>query len=109
MSQKLKADDVLNKSFHVDFKGYNPVEVDKFLDDVLHDYDFFEKIVREQKELLERYEKTLNDQRIRLLEVEGKERATTPEEHHPSQFSHVDILKRVSRLEEAVFNINKER
>lgn len=109
MSQKLKADDILDKSFHVDFKGYNPVEVDKFLDDVLNDYDFFEKVIEEQKALLQRYEKTLNDQRARLLEIEGKERGSVGEEHHPSQFSHVDILKRVSRLEEAVFNNNGER
>ena len=101
MAQKLSADIIFEKEFHVDFKGYNALEVDQFLDDVLHDYAFFEKVIQEQKELLDRYEESLAQQKRMLLEVEGKSRVN---QELPSQFSHVDILKRVSRLEEAVFN-----
>ncbi|QIK69991.1 DivIVA domain-containing protein [Erysipelothrix sp. HDW6C] len=102
MAQKLTTDAILGKEFNIDFKGYSAVEVDQFLDDVMQDYEFFEGIIKEQKELLDRYEESLAQQRRMLLEHEGKNRAQS--EQAPSQFSHVDILKRVSRLEEAVFN-----
>lgn len=101
MTQKLTADSIFDKEFHVDFKGYNALEVDQFLDDVMNDYEYFEKIIKEQKELLDRYEETLAQQKRMLIEQDGKSRVTN---ELPSQFSHVDILKRVSRLEEAVFN-----
>ena len=35
---KLKVEDVLNKQFNIDFKGYSSVEVDEFLDLVINDY-----------------------------------------------------------------------
>ena len=39
----------VEKEFHVDFKGYNAVEVDQFLDLVLEDYQNFENTINEQK------------------------------------------------------------
>lgn len=105
MAQKLSSESIFNKEFHVDFKGYSAVEVDQFLDDVIKDYEYFETVIKEQKELLERYETTLGQQRRQIIELEGKTRVQT--EQIPSQFSHVDILKRISRLEEVVLS-NKE-
>lgn len=105
MAQKLTSESIFNKEFHVDFKGYSAVEVDQFLDDVIKDYEYFETLIKEQQELLERYEKTLTLQRKQLVELEGKARVQN--EVIPSQFSHVDILKRISRLEEVVLS-NKE-
>lgn len=105
MAQKLSSESIFNKEFHVDFKGYSAVEVDQFLDDVIKDYEYFETVIKEQKELLERYETTLGQQRRQIIELEGKTRVQT--QQIPSQFSHVDILKRISRLEEVVLS-NKE-
>ena len=39
---KLKVEDVLNKQFNIDFKGYSSVEVDEFLDLVINDYQEYE-------------------------------------------------------------------
>lgn len=100
MAQKLTSEEIFNKEFHIDFKGYRAVDVDQFLDDVIKDYAFFENLIQEQQSLLEQYEKTLSQQRRQLIEVEGKNRGQV--ENVPSQFSHVDILKRISRLEEVV-------
>lgn len=100
MVQKLTSEEIYNKEFHIDFKGYRAVDVDQFLDDVMKDYEFFENLIQEQQSLLEQYEKTLSQQRRQLIEVEGKSRGQV--ENVPSQFSHVDILKRISRLEDVV-------
>ena len=101
MKEKLTVDKILNQEFHIDFKGYNPQEVDRLLDDVMHDYDYFISMIQSQKELLLRYEEKVDELNRKVMELEAK-KAVSPE--HPSQFSHVDILKRVSRLEQAVFN-----
>ena len=101
MKEKLSVDKILEQQFHIDFKGYNPQEVDQFLDDVMHDYDHFQRIIASQKELLQRYEEKADAQNRRIMELEAK---GLVQSELPSQFSHVDILKRVSRLEEHVFN-----
>ncbi len=100
MKEKLTVDKILNQEFHIDFKGYNAQEVDRFLDLVMQDYEHFQNLVASQKELLLRYEEKVDAQNRRIQELEAK---TSVTQELPSQFSHVDILKRVSRLEEAVF------
>lgn len=100
MTQKLTTQDILEKEFHIDFKGYNPLEVDQFLDEVMQDYELFERIISEQKELLDKYEETLTKQKLMLAEYEGKKRAV--QDVQP-QASYVDLIRRVSKLEEAVF------
>ena len=42
MKLQLNAKDILNKQFEKDVKGYNPDEVDSFLDKVLTDYRMVE-------------------------------------------------------------------
>ena len=101
MKKSLSDEIILNKEFHIDFKGYNAIEVDKFLDLVMQDYLYFEDVIAQQKELLNKYEEALSQQKRVLLEYEGKTRADA---HAPKEVNHVDLLKRVSKLEEAVFH-----
>lgn len=105
MSKHLSASMIFDKEFHVDFKGYNALEVDEFLDLVMQDYAYFESVIEKQKELIDKYEVTLAQQKHALLESEN--RARSVQNTQPIQFSHVDMLKRVSRLEEAVFGLDK--
>lgn len=101
MKKSLTNEIILNKEFHIDFKGYNAVEVDQFLDLVMNDYLYFEDIIAQQKALLNKYEDALGQQKRVILEYEGKTRADAL---LPKEVNHVDLLKRVSKLEEAVFN-----
>lgn len=102
MTQKLSIQMILDKEFHIDFKGYNAKEVDEFLDNVMRDYEAFEAIIHEQRELLDRYEETLSNQKRIILDYEGKSRAT--KDAPPQHVSYVDLLKRVSKLEDEVFS-----
>ena len=43
----LTPEEILNKEFNVDFKGYSPSEVDTFLDTVLEDYQIMEENVQQ--------------------------------------------------------------
>ena len=49
MENKLNLDPqtILDKEFHVDFKGYSPAEVDEFLDSVIQDYQIYERKIGE--------------------------------------------------------------
>ena len=99
MARNLTINEIYEKEFHVDFKGYNAVEVDQFLDLVLEDYQAFENTINEQKALLQKYEDALSQQKRIILEYEGRNRVQTSE----TPISQTDLLKRVSKLEEAVF------
>ena len=42
----LTPEEILNKEFKVDARGYRPQEVDKFLDMVIHDYTEFMSVIK---------------------------------------------------------------
>ena len=42
---KLTINDIYNRRFEKDVKGYNPDEVDTFLDEIIKDYDAYEKCI----------------------------------------------------------------
>lgn len=95
---QLKAEDILNKQFNVDFKGYNAAQVDEFLDVVLQDYQVYEEKMREVSEMLQKYEAMIEDLRRQLELANQVEPSFTV-----SSINNVDILKRLSRLEAEVF------
>ena len=44
---KLSPQEILDKEFNYDAKGYSPREVDTFLDDIISDYKEFAKFLKE--------------------------------------------------------------
>lgn len=112
MTQKLNLDiqTILDKEFNIDFKGYNASEVDAFLDMVIEDYDTNKQIVEELNDKIGELERTNASLRAKLIEMEGKTRAMeTNAAQSPQSAGNVDILKRLSRLEEKVFEQSKDR
>ena len=102
----LNVDEILNKEFSVDFKGYSPIEVDQFLDTVMADYKAYEETIAELGERLAEYEKTIASLKAKLVEAEGQNMSRTMTVSVPSQMNNntqVDILKRIARLEQEVF------
>lgn len=101
----LTAETILDKEFKVDFKGYSPEEVDAFLDLVIKDYQQFEQVITKQKELLQQYEDASASQAKRIFELESK--LDSQQGNSVATGNQLDILKRLSRLENAVFGSNK--
>ncbi len=99
---------ILDKEFNIDFKGYNATEVDNFLDLIIQDYQTYQEITSELNEKIAELERTNASLRAKLIEVEGRTRAleANPTPASVGQSS-VDILKRLSRLEEEVFEQKK--
>ena len=66
---KLKVEDVLNKQFNIDFKGYSSVEVDEFLDLVINDYQEYDAMIENLGERLQEYEKQIAAMKAKIIEL----------------------------------------
>lgn len=97
MNDKLKQnpESILNKRFNVDFKGYSPLEVDSFLDDIMHDYAHYESMIASLVKQVEKLEDSLHSYQTKLLEANTSLAALKDNESAPQS----DVLKRLARLE----------
>ena len=109
MAGKLNLDPqtIVDKELDIDFKGYNPDQVDHMLDLMIQDYQTYEAMVKELEDKIKELDCTNASLRAKLIEYEGKLRVK-PDEEHPYG-SNVDILKRLSRLESQVFDDQKKQ
>ena len=98
---KLTVEDVLNKQFNIDFKGYSSVEVDEFLDLIISDYQEYDAMIENLGERMQEYEKQVAALKAKIVELEGKQEVSS-EDVLPNA-GNVDILKRLTRLENVVF------
>lgn len=97
----LTAQNVLDKQFKVDFKGYCSADVDAFLDLILEDYQIQEENIAELQARIAEQEATIAELNEVNKKLQSKQR--TIDFAHTTSYSSVDLLKRVSRLEEEVY------
>lgn len=97
----LTPQEILDKEFKIDARGYRPQEVDKYLDMVIRDYtEFIGIIKRNEKEM-----KDLREDNAKLkAEIRSlREQLVTASSNEGSGVNNVDLLKRISQLEKVVF------
>lgn len=97
---ELTVQQILDKQFNVDFKGYNAQEVDEFLDRVIHDYQQYEEKLKECTDTLLRYENTIESLKNQISDLQSR---LNCKEEVSTNSSNLDVLKRLSRLEAEVF------
>ncbi len=107
----LTAQEIYEKEFHVDLKGYATAEVDEFLDMVIEDYQKYDEKVEELGAAVTRYEEKIKELQQQLFALQSENENLN--EKVNSDFVNgssntVDILKRIARLEKAVFNQSEE-
>ena len=98
----LTPDEILNKEFETDFKGYNAEQVDLFLDEVLEDYQKMEDNVQQLLDTVAALQEQIKELKAKNIELEGRKMAF--DLSNTTSYSSVDVLKRISRLEEIVYN-----
>lgn len=98
----LTVNDIYNKEFKLDTRGYRPQEVDKYLDVIMCDYEEFISIIKEQNhEIKQLTEDNLQlKQEIRILRTKIEALKDTDND---SGSSNVDVLKRLSNLEKIIY------
>ncbi len=105
----LTPQEILDKEFKIDARGYRPQEVDKFLDLVIRDYtEFLTTIKKLDKDIHDLTEDNVKlKQEMRKLRT-NLEAATDNESDNSSRgVNNVDLLRRLSQLEKVVFGKNE--
>lgn len=96
---ELTKQDILEKEFKIDARGYRLQEVDKFLDVIIRDYGEYDNIINalenDKKQLICENQELKQEVRdlklsIQALKVDEKE------------ITNVDIIRRISQLEKIV-------
>lgn len=102
----LTQDDILEKEFKIDTRGYRLKEVDQFLDLIIADYGTFIDVIKKQElekdrltEEIIRLKKQLRDANVNM-EIAKASGSSAP-------VNNVDILKRISNLEKVIFGKNE--
>jgi len=102
----LTPQDILDKEFKIDTRGFRPQEVDKFLDVIITDYTKFITIIKrldsEKKELIEENLRLKRELRENRDKIELLKNTTSKE------MTNVDMLRRISSLEKIVFGDKNE-
>lgn len=102
----LSPQDIYNKEFKVDARGYRPKEVDSFLDLIIKDYTEYiaiNKKLKEDNEDLIRENNHLKAEIRKLRDLINMDNSNTTS---TMQITNVDLLKRISQLEKTVYGKN---
>lgn len=95
----LTMQDILEKEFKVDARGYRMQEVDQFLDIIIRDYNEYNNIIKklsnERNELAE--ENANLKQELRNLN-----QSIETAKGNEKEITNVDLLRRVSQLEKII-------
>ena len=97
----LTPQEILDKDFKIDTRGYRPQEVDKYLDTIISDYtNFISMIKRSESE-----KKELIDENLRLKQElrDAKDKIEILKSTSNKEVTNVDMLRRISMLEKIVF------
>ena len=107
VSLKLSAKDIYEKDFEKTMaRGYRREEVDAFLDDIITDYQKMADMNSEVVKLSEennKLTKELEELRLRVATSRPQDNKSFASGSANSNNNNVDILKRISNLEKAVF------
>ena len=103
---KLTPQDILEKNFKIDTRGYRLKEVDQFLDDIIGDYEQFLEIInnleKEKADLLAEIMQLKQELRNSKLSVEVASNNSSN-----GEITNVDVMRRLSQLEKMVYGSRK--
>lgn len=102
----LTPQDILEKEFKIDTRGYRLKEVDQYLDEIIGDYEEFIKIIKEKdKEKEELLEEIMSlKQEIRNLKMSIEIAKSGNDDNVSSNNgTNLDVMKRLAQLEKIVY------
>jgi DivIVA domain-containing protein len=103
----LKPQDILEKEFKIDTRGYRLKEVDQFLDVIIGDYEQFYDIInnleKEKADLMAQIVNLKQELRNSKLSME------VVRNNDNVEVSNVDVIRRLSQLEKLVYANMREK
>lgn len=96
----LTIQDILDKEFKIDARGYRLQEVDKFLDVIIRDYNEYTNIIREYEKERRRLVSENEGLKKEIRDLKSSIEAASFGE---KEITNVDLLRRISQLEKIIF------
>ena len=101
----LTMQDILEKEFKIDARGYRPQEVDKFLDIIIKDYNEYNNIIKN----LEKEKRTLALENQNLKnEARNLRSSIEAARIGEKEITNVDLLRRISQLEKIILGKSEQ-
>ena len=101
----LTMQDILEKEFKIDARGYRLQDVDKFLDIIIKDYNEYNNIIRS----LEKDKKMLIEENQALRnEVRNLKSSIEAAKIGEKEITNVDLLRRISQLEKIILGKSEQ-
>ena len=95
----LTMQDILEKEFKVDTRGYRMQEVDQFLDIIIRDYNEYNNII---KGLISDKESLTSENADLKLEIRNLKSTIDTLKSGEKEITNVDLLRRISQLEKII-------
>lgn len=95
----LTMQDILEKEFKIDARGYRLQEVDKFLDMIIKDYNEYNNIIRSLEK--EKKDLTLENQSLKN-EVRNLKSSIDAAKIGEKEITNIDLIRRISQLEKII-------
>ena len=95
----LTMQNILEKEFKVDARGYRMQEVDQFLDIIIRDYNEYNNII---KELLDNKKNLIDENAMLKQEVRDLKSTINTLKNEEKEITNVDLLRRISQLEKII-------
>lgn len=95
----LTMQDILEKEFKIDTRGYRMQEVDQFLDMIIRDYNEYNNMV---KELTEENSRLAEENASLRQEVRSLNSSIETVKGGEKEITNVDLLRRISNLEKII-------
>mgnify|MGYP002869303982 CR=1 FL=1 len=100
----LTPQDILNKQFKIDMKGYSLKEVDGFLDQIIGDYEQFDAIIAQYESEKNEYLREIMNLKQELRNIKM---SIDVAKGGDKEVTNLDILRRISNLEKIVYGKDK--
>ena len=101
----LTMQDILEKEFKIDARGYRPQEVDKFLDIIIKDYNEYTNIIRNLEK--EKRALALENQNLKN-EARNLRSSIEAARIGEKEITNVDLLRRISQLEKIILGKSEQ-
>jgi DivIVA domain-containing protein len=112
MKKSLTAIDILNKKFTADMKGYDPREVDLFLDVVLQDYRQVETFIQhelpvllQQQQFITSLKKRISDLEIQVADMKDKVNVINANKTVEINQDNFLLIKKIGIYEKELFKL----
>ena len=103
----LTQEDILEKEFKIDTRGYRLKEVDQFLDLIIADYGTFIDIIKKQEMEKDRLTEEVIRLKKELRDANVNAEVAKASTGNNQVVNNVDLLKRISNLEKVIFGKNE--